>query len=89
MSTAKDNANPIIHRPAASSSKATTSAAGGDWWRDDAIHLADDQPYKSRERHDSGVDMDIGMDVDDSDEKREEIDADEIFGELLAHTLKS
>lgn len=73
---AKDNANPIIHRPVVSSAKTTSS---GDWWRDDAVHVAD-EPHKLRQRADSGVDLGA-MDVDGiSDEKREEIDADEVFG---------
>lgn len=71
---AKDNANPIIHRPAAvSSTNKSTASSGGDWWRDDAIHVAD-EPYKLS---DGSGGSDSGVEID---EKREEIDADEVFG---------
>lgn len=77
--SAKDNANPIVHKPAQSSStKPTSSSAGDDWWRDEAVHLADPSSSKAslidHERKDSGVELTDG-------EIREDIDADEIFGE--------
>lgn len=82
MST-KDNANPIVHRPVghAAAKSTTTSATTEDWWRDEAIHLPDTSYAKKQgiAALDEGDADD--MDEDDVKEKREEIDADEVFGE--------
>jgi hypothetical protein len=82
MST-KDNANPIVHRPAghAAAKSALAPTSTEDWWRDEAIHLPDTS-YSNKQgiaALDEG-DGD-GMDEDEVKEKREEIDANEVFGE--------
>lgn len=84
---AKDNANPIIHRPAGASAAAASSSSASssqDWWRDEAIHVADERgPFYRRQA--VAKPAANGMDVDgagEDGEEREEIDADEVFGEL-------
>ncbi|CAO1635184.1 unnamed protein product [Parajaminaea phylloscopi] len=78
MSTAaKDNANPIIHKPAASassSSRNASSASGDDWWRDDAVHIADPSSSRSIGKLKENVEATVV-----EEDGREEIDADEIF----------
>ncbi|PWN21603.1 hypothetical protein BCV69DRAFT_282322 [Microstroma glucosiphilum] len=80
MST-KDNANPIVHRPAghATAKSTTASTSTEDWWRDEAIHLPDTSYSKKQGIAALDEGDDDGMDEDDVKEKREEIDAEEVF----------
>ncbi|CAO1622049.1 unnamed protein product [Jaminaea pallidilutea] len=85
---AKDNANPTVYKPSATTGSSGPSAASGsslasstDWWRDESVHVASIQygdGDEDEDGHDSGVEV---MDVDGKVkmEKRQEIDADEVF----------
>lgn len=74
----KDNANPIVHRPAATAAKSHPSASTGDWWRDEAVHVAVED-YSSKLSTSDGGDSGVDMDSDTHTETREQVDADEVF----------